>query len=132
MEVLSGRTLLNPVDLDRSVGFYADVLGLSIYREFGTGGRRTGVVFFTGGGFLELSGRSDPLPPGVPSPFRLWLQVADVVAEHARLAGKGVNVLQPPARMPWGLDECWVADPDGHEIALVEVPADHPIRRRLD
>jgi hypothetical protein len=34
--------------------------------------------------------------------------------------------------MPWGLLECWVEDPDGVELRLVEVPPDHPIRRRLD
>jgi hypothetical protein len=31
---------------------------------------------------------------------------------------------------PWGLIEMWIADPDGTPIALVEVPADHPIRYR--
>ena len=34
-----------------------------------------------------------------------------------------------PAAEPWGLTEMWIEDPDGVRIALVEVPADHPLRR---
>jgi hypothetical protein len=29
-----------------------------------------------------------------------------------------------------GLREMWIADPDGVRICIVEVPADHPLRRR--
>jgi len=119
--------LLSPVDFDRSRRWYADVLGLRVYREFGAGGRATGVVFFLGGGFLELSGA------GTRGPLTLWLQVPDVDAEHARLVASGeVTITQAPATMPWGLREMWLSDPDGVRIAVVEVPEDHPIRRRVD
>jgi predicted enzyme related to lactoylglutathione lyase len=61
----------------------------------------------------------------------LWLQTVDVETEHERLRVAGVTVLAAPERMPWGLVECWVADPDGTRLCLVEVPEDHPIRRRI-
>ena len=68
VHVLSGRVLLRPTDPERSRVFYGDQLGLAVYREFGTGPER-GTVYFLGGGFLELSGRSDTPPsPAVPSP----------------------------------------------------------------
>ena len=35
VEILSSRTLVRPLDLDRSRRFYRDVLGLAVYREFG-------------------------------------------------------------------------------------------------
>jgi hypothetical protein len=57
MEVLSSRVLVRPTDFDRSFRFYAQSLGLHDYREWGSGSTR-GVVFFLGGGFLELSGSS--------------------------------------------------------------------------
>ena len=57
MEVLSIRVLLHPVDFERSFRFYAKSLGLHVYREGGCGSTK-GVVFFFGGGFLELSGSS--------------------------------------------------------------------------
>jgi predicted enzyme related to lactoylglutathione lyase len=126
MEVLNSRLLLRPSDLDRSLAFYRDTLGLAVYREFGEADQR-GVVFFLGGGFLEVSGRAEtPTRPNLA----LWLQVRDVDATHDELAVKGVHVLRPPKTEPWGLREMWISDPDGLRLAVIEVPADHPLRRR--
>lgn len=126
VHVLSSRILLCPTDPERSRAFYGDTLGLAVHREFGTGTER-GTVYFLGGGFLEVSGRAETPPaPGL----RLWLQVADVQAAYEELRGRGVEVLRPPRRETWGLIEMWIADPDGVRIAVVEVPADHPLRFR--
>ncbi|OAH10437.1 VOC family protein [Streptomyces jeddahensis] len=126
VHVLSSRILLRPTDPDRSRVFYGEKLGLGVYREFGTGPER-GTVYFLGGGFLEVSGRSEiPPPPGM----ELWLQVADAAGAHDELRQRGVEVLRPPQKEPWGLIEMWIADPDGIRICIVEVPADHPIRYR--
>lgn len=126
VHVLSGRILLRPTDPERSRAFYGEQLGLAVYREFGTGPER-GTVFFMGGGFLEVSGRSETPPaPAV----RLWLQVDDVAAAQEELRAKGVDIVRPPVKEPWGLVEMWIVDPDGTPIVLVEVPADHPMRYR--
>lgn len=125
MEVLSSRILLRPADPGRSRRFYRDVLGLAVYREFGDPAD-PGVVFFLGGGFLEVSGRGDGQPQHAAV---IWLQVRDVRAEHARLAAAGVRIIREPLNEPWGLTEMWIEDPDGVRIVLVEVPADHPLRR---
>jgi catechol 2,3-dioxygenase-like lactoylglutathione lyase family enzyme len=126
MDVLSSRVLLRPTDPERSRVFYRDTLGLAIYREFGSGPER-GTVFFLGGGFLELSGRAAAPPaPGVA----LWLQVRDLAATRQALDGRGVRIVREPRREPWGLLEMWIADPDGVRICIVEVPEEHPLRRR--
>ncbi|MFF7090946.1 VOC family protein [Streptomyces rubradiris] len=126
VHVLSSRTLLRPSDPERSRAFYGEQLGLSVYREFGTGPER-GTVYFLGGGFLELSGRSDDPPsPAV----RLWLQVEDATAAYEELRERGVEIVRPPVKEPWGLVEMWINDPDGTPIVLVEIPADHPLRYR--
>jgi len=125
VEVLSSRILLRPADLGRSRRFYRDVLGLAIYREFGPPAD-PGVVFFLGSGLLEVSGRTDGSPG---RSVMIWLQVRDVHAERDRLAAAGVPILREPAVEPWGLTEMWIEDPDGLRILLVEVPADHPLRR---
>ncbi|MFD6493180.1 VOC family protein [Streptomyces sp. NPDC059944] len=126
VHVLSSRVLLRPTDPERSRAFYGRRLGLAVYREFGTGPER-GTVYFLGGGFLEIAGRSQT----PPSPaLKLWLQVADAAAAHDELVAAGVEVVRPPVREPWGLIEMWIADPDGTEIVLVETPADHPLRYR--
>jgi len=126
VHVLSSRTLLRPTDPERSRAFYGGQLGLAVYREFGTGTER-GTVYFLGGGFLEVAGRSE-IPPS-PA-LKLWLQVADAKAAYEELLAAGVEVLRPPVKEPWGLIEMWIADPDGTEIVLVETPADHPLRYR--
>jgi catechol 2,3-dioxygenase-like lactoylglutathione lyase family enzyme len=125
VEVLSSRILLHPVDLARSRNFYRDVLGLAVYREFGPVADPS-VVFFLGGGLLEISGPTASRPG---RSAQIWLQVRDVQAEHERLAGAGVRVLREPRLEPWGLTEMWIEDPDGVGIVLVEIPADHPLRR---
>lgn len=125
MEVLSSRILVRPADLGRSRRFYRDVLGLAVYREFGPPDD-PGVVFFLGTGFLEVSGHSDA---AAGHTLMLWLQVRDVRAEQERLAAAGVRIVREPVTEPWGLTEMWIEDPDGVRIVLVEVPADHPLRR---
>ncbi|MFE6160539.1 VOC family protein [Streptomyces sp. NPDC056486] len=126
VHVLSSRILLRPTDPERSRAFYGDALGLAVYREFGTGPER-GTVYFLGGGFLEVSGRSaTPPTPGL----QLWLQVADARAAHADFVVRGVEVAREPVKEPWGLVEMWITDPDGVKIVIVEVPEDHPIRYR--
>ena len=124
MDVLSSRVLLRPVDPARSQAFYRDVLGLAVYREFGPP-EYPGVVFFLGNGLLEVSGLGDEPPRGMA----LWVQVRDAAAEVERLRAAGTTVLRDPHTEPWGLVEAWIADPEGVRIVLVEVPADHPLRR---
>ena len=124
MEILSARFMLHPRDFDRSVGFYRDVLGLHPMREFGKGESR-GVVFFLGGGYLEITDREEQ-PPS-PS-TELWLQVRDVRRAEQDLRAAGVPIIESAVEKPWGLIELRVTDPDGLGLILVEVPPDHPLR----
>src|SRR5580704_16688068 len=125
VDVLSSRILLRPVDLGRSRHFYRDVLGLAVYREFGSPADPS-MVFFLGGGLLEISG-SATRPPD--QSVMIWLQVRDLHAEHERHAAAGARIRRLPEVEPWGLTEMWIEDPDGLRIVLVEIPADHPLRR---
>ena len=124
MEVLQSRVLYRPVDYERSVAFYRDVVGLHIYREWGTG-----TVFLLGGGLLELSRSAGPVPDDKIS---LWLQVRDVDAEFGRLAAAGATTVEAPVNEPWGLREARLRDPDGLMLVLIEIPPDHPMRRGRD
>jgi predicted enzyme related to lactoylglutathione lyase len=126
MEVLSSRVLVHPTDFERSFRFYAETLGLHVYREWGRGSTR-GVVFFLGGGFLELSSSSSTV---ASESVALWLQVRDVDAVGHELEEAGVDIVEPPTDKPWGLREMRVRDPDGLSMVIVEVPEAHPLRRR--
>jgi predicted enzyme related to lactoylglutathione lyase len=92
MEVLSSRVLVRPTDFKRSFRFYDENLGLHVYREWSSGSTR-GVVFFLGGGFLELSGSSRT---GTSESIGLWLQVPDVNAVGDELEEAGVDIIEPP------------------------------------
>jgi catechol 2,3-dioxygenase-like lactoylglutathione lyase family enzyme len=135
MDVLASRILLRPRDPARSREFYRDVLGLAVYREFGDPAD-PGVVFFLGNGLLELSGHASDTAGDEPSDSAggepntgLWLQVRDVAVEHERLLATGAEIVRAPVLEPWGLIEMWLRDPDGMPIAVVEIPAGHPLRR---
>jgi catechol 2,3-dioxygenase-like lactoylglutathione lyase family enzyme len=129
VDVLSMRTIFRCRDLDVSRRFWEHTLGLTVAREYGVEGRTTGVVLFAGGGSVELT--DGGAGGSGPDAGTIWLQVADVHAEEARLRAAGVAIDDPARRMPWGLIECWLSDPDGVKIVLVETPLDHPLRRRL-
>ncbi|WP_433783994.1 VOC family protein [Actinomycetospora sp. CA-101289] len=119
MEVLSSRILVRPRDWEVSRAFYADALGLAVAREF-----PGGVVFFLGTGYLELS-KAGAVSVGDDA---LWLQVRSLTSAVEELRERGVTITREPRREFWGLDECWIADPDGRAIVLVEIPPGHPIR----
>jgi catechol 2,3-dioxygenase-like lactoylglutathione lyase family enzyme len=127
VEILSSRVLLRPSDPAASRSFYRDVLGLAVYREFGPP-EHPGTVFFLGNGFLEVSG-SGSAPGLADGSVRLWLQVRDVTRAIDELGRAGVPIVREPRTEPWGLIEAWIADPDGVPIVLVEIPAEHPLRR---
>lgn len=129
MHVQQSRVLLRPADFTAAVDFYEQRLGLVRYREWGDPPRR-GVVYFLGGGFLELTESVDRSRIEQPAGVRLWLQVADARAARDELAAKGVDIVDEPRRMPWGLIELSVRDPDGLPLVIVETPIDHPLRRR--
>jgi predicted enzyme related to lactoylglutathione lyase len=126
MEVLSSRVLVHPTDFERSFRFYTESLALHVYRQWSSGSTR-GVVFFLGGGFLELSGSSRT---GASESVALWLQVRDVDTVGQELEEAGVDIIELATNKPWGLREMQIRDPDGLRIVIVEVPETHPLRRR--
>ncbi len=117
--------MLHPRDFDRSVAVYRDILGLHPMREFGKGDS-SGIVFFLGGGYLELTDRQVE-PPA--SSTEIWLQVRDVRQAEQELRAAGVAIIESAVDKPWGLIELRVTDPDGLVLILVEVPPEHPLRR---
>lgn len=126
MHVLQSRVLLQPASLDASVDFYERGLGLVRYREWGERPAR-GVVYFLGGGYLELSESGSGIRA---NGVRLWLQVGDARVARDELSAKGITIAAEPERKPWGLIELSVRDPDGLELVIIETPIDHPLRRR--
>ena len=120
MEILASRMLLRPADYQASLAFYRDALGLAIAREY-----PGGTVFYAGQSLIEVAGHGGPHTTSAA----LWLQVRDVYATQQELTDRGVQIAREARQEPWGLHELHITDPDGVTLILVQIPANHPLRR---
>ena len=65
-------------------------------------------------------------PGGVTVPtdksMALMYFVPDLMAAYERVQREvpGLRVETPPERKPWGAFSCWILDPDGNTVSLVE------------
>jgi catechol 2,3-dioxygenase-like lactoylglutathione lyase family enzyme len=142
-------------DLERSIGFYADVLGLQMWTEpspvfddpqlgeaLGVPGAALRVATFrVGDDLLELleysappSPVDQPMPQNALGSHHVALRVDDIEATHAELTAKGVRFLSPPQAIDEGVLAGWrwayFTDPDGITFELVEVAYDRPEEER--
>jgi methylmalonyl-CoA/ethylmalonyl-CoA epimerase len=112
-----GQVALTVGDVERSVAFYRDTLGLRFLFA-----PAPNLAFLSIGDVrLMLSA-----PEGVHMPGGstvLYLRVADIVASHSDLSTRGVRFIDAPhlvARMPdHELWMCFFRDPDEHLLALM-------------
>lgn len=116
-------------DALRSLRFYRDVLGASVYREYGGTSvvlrfLDNWVLLVTGGGPTEDKPTVTFAPPGDPDRVsHAWtIRVADCQAAHELLLQRGAQFLTPPVTS--GREtRCFLRDPDGHLIELSEYPS---------
>jgi lactoylglutathione lyase len=123
-----GYVILYVDDLDRSVAFYRDLLGLPLkfaqagYAEFATEGTR--FALYERARLPELIGRA--AAGGDPAMEILFL-VPDVDAEAEWLRQAGVEVLSGPVDRAWGHRTLHLLDPDAHVVELAqEIPRTGP------
>jgi lactoylglutathione lyase len=121
-------SILFAADLERSIGFYRDVIGLPFkfsnesYAEFATEGAK--FALFARGHLPELIGREVPPDPAPWPQGEVAFFVDDVDAEHERLVRSGVTILAPPRERPWGERTLHIADPDGYVVELTRAKRD--------
>ena len=126
MEGVKGlhHVALRCASLERSVGFYREVLGLEVLRRWpGAGGTDRSVWLSTGKGFLALERASAPgidgafdEAPGGWQVVALEIPRAEREAWEARLARAGVPVAR---RSPFSI---FFQDPEGNRVALSHWP----------
>lgn len=117
-----GYAILFVSDLEASIAFYRDVIGLPFrfanesYAEFATEGAKFSL--FARSHLPRLIGREAPAGAAPWPQGEVAFYCDDVDAEHERLAAHGVRVLAPPTDRPWGERTLHVADPDGYVVEL--------------
>lgn len=110
-------------DLERSLRFYCDLLGLTPAFEFVRDGRRYGQYIHVGGrSFLELFEGPLAEPAKTPGFKHICLEVNDIQATVQALRARGVEV----SDIKLGMDQsyqAWITDPDGYRIELHDYTA---------
>jgi len=112
-----GQVHISVTDVDRSVAFYRDTLGLP--HLFTVQGQP--MAFFQAGEVRLYLGV--PESKEFTSHCVLYFRVDDIEAETARLRGAGVTVGEPHVVHRDGTSELWMAgltDPDGHHVILMQ------------
>lgn len=103
-------------DLERSVRFYRETLGLTLHSE-----AREQAEFAVGGTTLSLHQAHTDAPhhhaPTTVGTVRLGILVDHLDAVHARLVQAGVRCLAPPERRE-GVQMALYEDPDGFHLSL--------------
>ncbi len=119
--------LLVVSDIAESARFYRDVLGASLYREYGG----TSAVFSFAGAWILLVTGGPPTkdkpdvtfaPPSDPKlvDHEFTIRVPDCQAAYETLLARGATFLTPPA--DWGGEiRAFFRDPDGHLIEISQV-----------
>ena len=123
-------------DMDRSIGFYRDLLGMdvvfdvelegasmeSVTGRSGARGRMVGGLI--GGAMIELLALGDT-PTGRPGPrigyTNISFRVDDLDATHQKVIDLGHRPQQEPVDIG-GVRMFFVADPDGTPVEIIELP----------
>ena len=122
------HTMLRVGDLDKSITFYTEVLGMQLLRrkDYPTG-RFT--LAFLGYGpeseqtVLELTHNWDTSSYELGDAYgHIALGVEDIRSTCAAISGKGGRVVREPGPMKHGSTViAFVADPDGYKVELIEM-----------
>jgi catechol 2,3-dioxygenase-like lactoylglutathione lyase family enzyme len=113
-------------DMDRARDFYRDVLGASVYREYGGTScvlqfAGAWLLLVTGGGPTEDKPGVAFEPPRDPRSVghSMTMRVPDCKAAYDTLVSRGAEFLTPPH--DWGGEiRCFFRDPDGHLLEISE------------
>lgn len=107
-------------DMEESLKFYRDVLGLPLNRRFSGGPGRE--ISFVGEGDtkIELICEAGRAPAGKPGGITLGFVVDSLEQTMAYLRDKGVKIDSGPFRPNPHIQYIFVSDPDGVKVQFAE------------
>ncbi|WP_421382829.1 VOC family protein [Bacillus salacetis] len=122
MSLKLGYIILYVENLDKTIHFYRDLLGLSIKMEAGTyielETGATTLSFNTRESGRDITGLPIPDQKRKEQTFEIGLVTEDVKGVVEKLRAEGVAILLEPTEKPWGQVVAYVEDPDGHYIEI--------------
>jgi len=121
------HTMLRVGDLERSLAFYTDVLGMRLLRRKDYPDGRFTLAFVGYGdesdtAVLELTHNWDTSSYEIGTGYgHIALGVEDIHATCEAMAAKGGQVVRPPGPMKHGSTViAFVEDPDGYKVELIQ------------
>jgi lactoylglutathione lyase len=119
------HTRMRVSDMDRTIAFYRDVLGLEVLERH-TSPRGSHLAFLAVPNSEELIELCS-FPPSGPVKVQedlvhLAFEVEDLDDTIAQLTAKGVKITDGPTRSSSGSRFLFIDAPDGYEIELIECP----------
>ncbi len=122
------HTMLRVGDLERSIAFYTEILGMRLLRRKDYPGGRFTLAFVGYGDesdstVLELTHNWDTSSYDIGSGYgHIALGVDDIVGVCNQIRAKGGNVVREPGPMKNGTTViAFVEDPDGYKVELIEM-----------
>ncbi len=119
--------ILVVADVERAVAFYVDVLGASLFREYGGTSaviefQGTWILLVTGGGPTPGKPEVAFSPPDDPNrvSHQLTIRVPDCRGAYEVLSSRGADFLTPPVDRG-GEIRCFFRDPDGHLLEISQL-----------
>ncbi len=124
------HTMLRVGDLEKSVAFYTDVLGMQLLRRKDYASGRFTLAFLGYGNekehtVLELTHNWDTEHYDLGNGYgHIALGVQDIQATCAGIADRGGRLVREPGPMKHGSTViAFLEDPDGYKVELIELPA---------
>jgi catechol 2,3-dioxygenase-like lactoylglutathione lyase family enzyme len=122
-------------DVDESLGFYRDALGLEVQNDVGSGGFRwvtlgspdqpgLGIVLsepHAGRSEADGDALQELLTKGVLP--MIMFRVDDLDGLFEKVRASGAEVLQEPMDQPWGPRDSAFRDPSGNMVRISQAPA---------
>jgi lactoylglutathione lyase len=128
MATTVGQFCIYVSDLERSVTFYTDIIGLKVQSRTEIDDVHEAVLAADqGGGRLQLAERYNGGQP-VDHGFALWkhyMIVDDAMAVHQKAVDAGYTSTMVPERLErWPVIVGFINDPDGYSIELLQYVQD--------
>ncbi len=129
MTIALATCFVQVTDIDQSIAFYRDSLGLDLKNNVSNDGfswitvgspTQPGVEIvltnFVGGSPDDIDIVASLVAKGAMN--GLHFSVSDLDAVFAQLRDSGVDVVSEPTDQPWGVRDCAVRDPSGNLIRI--------------
>ncbi|TCT33003.1 VOC family protein [Martelella mediterranea] len=124
-----GHVAIRCTDIDRSLAFYTDVFGFPEMFRLNQDDGRVWLVYLrvTNTLYLELfpDGDGNKVPgPNATGYNHLCVETGDIDAAAKHIEALGVPLVKPVVTGRDGNRQCWIDDPDGNRIEIMQMMPD--------